>query len=164
MSDDIREVQEAHSAIPSQADYFGVDEVHRFMLPDRESWVEHKTMTEGDRRKFLKQTNKNVKLDKRGEATIQVAPGEERAALITAALCGWNLKSNGIDVAFAVSSVNRFLEQANPKIVDLIEKDIRTHNPWLMNEMTVEGIDEEMDRLVELRAEIVEQEAGNATS
>jgi len=147
-----------------QADYFGVDEIHRFMLPDNTSWVEHRTMNEGDRRKFLSKTNKNVKLDKRGDATIQVAPGEDRVALLEAALTGWNLTRGGKDISFTPATLSEFLRSANPKIVDLVEADIRNKNEWLSNNVTIEAIDEEIESLKEQREEILQRETGNGIS
>lgn len=164
MTDTAVETNPNSGAIQGQADYFGVDERHRLMLPDEVSWVEHKTMTEGDRRQYLKKTNKNVKLDKKGDATIQVAPGEERHALLEAALVGWNLQREGMDVPFNGSTLRQFMDKADPKIVDMIEKDIRKNNSWLMNEVTVESIDEEIASLEETREELLKEEAGKATS
>jgi hypothetical protein len=165
MTDTEVEVAEVeYTKVPAQIDYFGVDTTHKLMLPDGVSWVEHKVMTEGDRRAYLKKTNKNVKLDKRGDATIQVAPGEERAALLEASLCGWNLKKEGMETPFNGATLRLFMDKADPKIIDLIEKDIRSHNTWLGATLTVEGIDEEIASLQETREELLQEEAGKATS
>ncbi len=150
--------------VPDQADYFGVDETFRLTLPDGTSWVEHKVMTEGDRRSFLKKTNKAVKLDKRGDATINVAPGEERAALLEAALIDWNLMRGGEPIPFSSSSLRLFMDKADPKIIDLIEKDVRSKNAWLNQNLTVEAIDEEIASLQQTREELLQEEAGKATS
>lgn len=148
----------------AQSDYFGVDEVHRFMLPDGISYVEHKTMTEGARRKYQAATNKDVKLSKAGDATIKMAPGEERVALLDAALCGWNLKKGGKDMSFSPSARREFMDAASPTIIDLIIDDIREHNAWLMADLTVEDIDKEIENLKQQRDELLEKEAGKGTS
>lgn len=148
----------------AQSDYFGVDEVHRFMLDDGISYIEHKTMTEGARRKYQAATNKDVKLSKAGDATIRMAPGEERAALLDAAMCGWNLKKQGKEMSFSPAARREFMDSASPSVVDAILEDIRKYNPWLLADLTVEDIDKEIETLQAQRDEILEKEAGKATS
>lgn len=158
-TDLVMEVDEPSESI--QVDYFGFEERHRCYLPDGTSFIEHKTLTEGDRRKYLNKTNRDVRVAKgSGDAIIKMAPGDERAELLKAAITGWNLVRNGEPVGFNVPNLEKFLAAANPRIVDLIEKDIRKHNPWLLAEMTIEDIDREIANLTELRETVEREQEG----
>lgn len=143
-----------------QQDYFGFAETHRCVLPDGVSYIEHKTLTEGDRRKYLNKTNRDVRVEKGGGATIKMAPGDERAELLKAAIVGWNLQQNGNPVPFCSPALEKFLAAANPRIVDLIEKDIRLKNPWLLADMSSEDIEKEIADLQELLEKVRAEEAG----
>lgn len=144
-------------------DYFGTDETERTFLPDGVSWIEHKTLTEGDRRKYLNKTNRGVEVIKAtGNARMSLAPGDERYELLRVSIVNWNLSSGGKPVPFNYTKLDSFLEKANPKVVDIIEKAVRLANPWLLAEMSVEDIDREIGTLTELRAKKVEEEEGKA--
>ncbi len=146
-------------------DYFGVDEINRVTLPDGLSWVEHKTLTEGDRRKYLNKINRDVRVQKAtGDAVMKLAPGDERYELLKTAISGWNLTRSGSPIAFSTSNLDLFLNNANPKVVDLIEKAVRLANPWLLSEVSIEDIDREIETLTELRAKKVAEEEGKGTS
>ena len=69
-----------------------------------------------------------------------------------------------MEIPFNGATLRQFMEATSPKIVDLIEKDIRNENKWLMNEVTVESIDEEIASLQETRDELLKEEAGKAIS
>lgn len=144
-----------------QVDYFGFEERHRCVLPDGVSYIEHKTLNEGDRRKYLNKTNRDVRVAKgSGDAIIRMAPGDERAELLKAAITGWNLVRDGDPIPFNTPNLDKFLAGANPRIVDLIEKDIRKHNPWLLAEMTIEDIDNEIANLQEMRETVLREQEG----
>jgi len=154
--------------MPVQADYFGFSETHTVMLPDGVSWVQHRTLTEGDRRKYLNMVNKEVRVQKRtGDAILKMAQGDDRYALLETAITGWNLTQNGQPLGFSKgssgSSLNKFLDNADPKIIDMIEKDIRAKNPWLLGEATVADIEEQIKELEELKAKKLQEAAGNAS-
>lgn len=147
------------------ADYFGFDETLRLTLPDGLSYIEHRVLNEGQRRKYLNAVNRDVRIQKAtGDALMRMSPGEERMHLLKAAIVGWNLKRGGSDVAFTDRNLTEFLEKANPRIVDLIEKEVRKANPWLMAELSLEDIDKEINDLTELREKKVEEEEGKAVS
>lgn len=143
-----------------QVDYFGFEETHVVNLPDGKSWVEHKTLTEGQRRKYLNGINRDVVISRStGDAKMQMQPGDERYTLLLTALTGWNLVRNGNPIPFNPSNVKLFLESAPPKIIDVIDKEVRKVNAWLIEDMSVEDIDKEIANLQELRAVRVEEEA-----
>lgn len=150
--------------VSPQADYFGFSETHRVMLPDGVSFVTHQTLNEGARRKYLNDVNREVKLQKTtGDAIMKIQSGSERFSLLKAAIVGWNLQRGGQDVPFNPRNLEEFLTAANPRIVDLIEKDVRKANPWLMAEMTVEDIDKQIEELQEMRAVKLEEEEGKGS-
>jgi hypothetical protein len=153
------------TAVNVQADYFGFEETYRCVLPDGVSYIEHRALNEGARRKYLNKVNRDVVLQRAsGDAKISTAPGDERKALLEAAICGWNLTRGGSPVAFTTQELNNFLDKVNPKVIDLVEKDIRLHNPWLLAEMTVEDIDREIASLEEMKAKIIEEQEGKGAS
>jgi hypothetical protein len=145
----------------AQDDYFGFAETHRVQLPDGKSYIEHATLNEGARRKYLNATNRDVRIERgKGDAHINMAPGDERRSLLETAITGWNLVRDGKPVPFDKGNLQKFLDTANPKIIDIIEKDVRLKNPWLLNEMTVEDIDREIEALQEMRATVERESEG----
>ena len=148
-----------------QEDYFGFEITHRVMLPDGVSFIEHRELNEGQRRKYLNETNKAVRIQRAtGDAVMNMAAGDDRHALLKEAIVGWSLQRNGQPHPFTRAALNDFLEKANPKVVDIVEADVRKHNPWLSAEMTVKDIDEQIENLKTLREQALEREGGKATS
>lgn len=148
-----------------QDDYFGFEDTNKVFLPDGISFIEHRALNEGAKRKYLNAVNREVRLHRATQdASIKTAPGDERKALLDSAIIGWNLKKNGEPVQFSTRALADFLENANPKIIDIIEKDIRLHNPWLLAEMTVEDIDREIGDLQDMRERVLAEAEGKATS
>lgn len=147
----------------TQADYFGFEELRTLELTDGVSYVQHKILNEGERRKYLNAVNRDVRIQRAtGDAVMRMSPGDEKKALLEAALVGWNLQRAGQPVPFTKHSVNEFLDKADPRVIDLIEKEVRKANSWLQAEMSVEDIDREITQLQELRTKKVEEEEGKA--
>jgi hypothetical protein len=149
-----------------QDDYFGFDAAQRCMLPDNISWIDHQIFNEGKRRKYLNAINRDLRIQKTTQdALISVRPGDERYALLKEAIVGWNLVArDGNPVPFNGGTLNEFLEKANPKIIDHIEKHVRLANPWLLAEMSIEDIEREIEQLNELLAKKKEEEEANLGS
>lgn len=152
-----------------QVDYFGLQEVHRVPLPDGKSWVEHTTFTEGMRRKYLNSMNRDIVVQRNtGDAKMSMKPGDERFSLLMEAITGWNLIKDGKPLPFSKdsngSTLAQFLAAAPPKIIDVIEKDVRMKNAWLLEDMSIEDMEKERDTLDELIAKKREEQAGNASS
>lgn len=146
-------------------DYFAFEETLRVPLSDGTSYIEHKVLNEGAKRQYLNKTNRSVKVSRvTQEASITSAPGDERHALLEAAITGWDLQTGGQSVPFNKDNLRRFLEVADPRVIDDIEKAIRLANPWLLQEMSVEDIDKEIAALQELRTKKVEEEEGKSDS
>ncbi len=150
-------------------DYFGFDETERWFFPDQKQYIEFHVMNEGQRAKFQKLTNKDITLRRQsGDASIKVDPAEERRALLTSSVTGWLIYRQGEPVPFSIGSpganFEQWLDRANPKLVDDLEFTIRKANPWMQADMSVDQIDEEMDRLRELREQAVERQRGEGVS
>lgn len=145
-----------------QADYFGFEDVSRIMLPDGISYIEHSVLNEGQRRQYLNGINRDVVIQKAtGDARVAMRPGDERHSLLKVAICGWNLVKAGQPVPFNKGNLEKFLNDASPKIIDLIDKEVRKANAWLIEDMSVEDIDKEIETLQELREKKLEEESGN---
>lgn len=150
---------------PVAVDYFAFDDEYTVMLPDGVQWVSHKVLNEGARRKYSRDTNKDVKLQRAsGDAYLRMAPGEDRASLLETAITGWNLFQHGKSFPYTKTNVKTILEVFPPSIIDVIHKDIMKYNPWLLGEMTIEDIDREMDTLKETRERLVQEQAGKGSS
>lgn len=151
-------------------DYWGTDDTTKVHLPDGKQYFIVKPMNEGEKSKFQKMTTKDVVLQQRtGDARMAVDPAGERHALIKASVVGWKMykrSSTGAfeEVGYSKQMLEKWLETANPKAVEKVEHGIRLVNPWLQGDMTVKDIDEELDRLADLRKQIVDREAGEADS
>jgi len=179
--DFVRQQEAAHAAgeasmrsqgIPDrtsvQADYFGFEERQVCNLPDGVSWIEHQTLNEGARREYLNKVNKEVAIKRlSGDAVMKMQSGDDKHALLEAAIVGWNLTRAGQPVPFSKgsrgSTLSQFLEKTDPKIVDIIEKDVRKHNTWLMVDLSVEDIQKQIDELEEMKAVKIKEEAGNVS-
>jgi len=151
-----------------QEDYFGFDETYTVKLPDGKSWIAHSALNEGARRKYMNSQNRELKVQKvTGDAIMKIASGEERLALLQQAITGWNLvtknkKTGEIEpIVFNLPNLNKFLDSASPAIIDLIEKDVRNRNSWLMGDITVEDIDKQIEELQEMREKKVKEAEGN---
>ena len=139
---------------------FGFSETTRVDLPDGKSWVEIKTLTEGDRRKYQNALNRDVRIDRaKGDMHMKIQSGDERKALLMAAIDNWNLTRNGKAVKCDDPQKREFIDGGNPRIIDLIEKEIRKNNSWLQQDMSVEDIQREIDSLEELKQQKLDEEA-----
>lgn len=144
-----------------QDDYFGFDTTEKVSLPDGVSWIEFKILNEGDRARYLNAQNRKVTIRKgSGDAELEMAPGEDRKNLLSIAIVGWNLVRNGEPVRFTAGNLNQFLQLANPEIVDLIHKEVTLAHPWLLDDMTLEQVDQEIENLQAIRNKIQDREEG----
>lgn len=150
-------------------DYFGFDDFGKFTFPDGKTWIKFKIMDEGDRAKFQRMTNKDIKISRgTGDASINADVAFERHELIKNSVVDWNLCRRNADgrmepVPFSLSgrgpNLESWLSKANPKLVDDLEFAIRQANPWMQAQMTVEEIDKEINRLGELRVQVEKENA-----
>lgn len=147
-----------------QDDYFGFEESHKAYLPDGKSFIEHKTLNHGARKSYLNKTNRDLKINRAsGDASISMKPGDEKDELLKAAVTGWNLVRAGEPVPFTKHAFDQWLQNADPRLVDIVEKDIRKKNPWLLAEMSIEDIDKEIESLQAMREVKLKEEEGKVS-
>jgi hypothetical protein len=151
-------------------DYFGFEQYRNVYLPDGVSFVTIQALNEGARRQYLNQVNKDIRIERQtGDAKMKVATGDDRHTLLQKAIVGWNLKRRNEkteqieDVPFSDTQLEKFLKGANPKIIDIIEKEVRKDNEWLVGDVTIEDIDKQIEELQELRARKVKEEEGKGS-
>ena len=157
------------SSTPVQMDYFAFGETHQVFLPDGISYLTHQTLNEGGRRRYMNAQNREVTIGRQtGDMKMKLATGDELHVLLEEAIVGWNLQRNGTPITFSKgspgSTLSQFLTNASPAIVDIIAKAVRKENPWLLADVTIEGIDEQIEELQETRARLVRESQGNGTS
>ena len=148
-------------------DYFGFEQFRNVYLPDGKQYVTIQALNEGHRREYLNKVNKDIRIERQtGDAKMKVATGDDRHVLLRAAIVGWHLMRKDprtdewVEVPFKDGEVTKFLTQANPKIIDIIEKEVRKDNDWLVGDVTIEDIDKQIEELQELRAKKVAEEEG----
>ena len=143
-----------------EPDYFGSDDSYQVALPgSRVQFVVIKVFTEGDRRKYLDRTNRDLKMTKTGEATLKTTPGSDRYELLKIAILDWHVVRQGQVIPFGGQALEKFLTETSPRVVDHIVKEINKHEPWLLAEMTVEDIEKEIEDLQEM-LEVRKKEEG----
>jgi hypothetical protein len=146
-------------------DYFGFAEEHEWYLPDGRQFFTFKVMNEGDKAKFQRKTQRDVIVERQsGNARMKVDQADERHQLIQTCVTGWNLYRGGQPVPFTERNLRDWLDLANPKIVEDLEREIRKANPWLLGEMTSEDIQKEIDNLQEMLKTQLEREQGEDSS
>ena len=143
-------------------DIFGQITTEKVFLPDEVSYVEITKLSEGGRREFLKKTERPMKVNREGEATVTVDQAAQRTALLETCIIGWDLEVDGEPYVFAAHTLRRFLKDAPVDVIDDIEKACRDLNPWLRDEVTVEELDAQIAELTELRDEKLAEEEGKA--
>ncbi len=167
MSEESGYVGESYENVPQQDDYFLFQEEVKHFLPDGATWVTFKPMNEGAKSRFQKKTQRDMIVERgSGNARVKMDPSDERHELLTQSLTGWNLKRGPqrIDVPFNSTTLSSFLVDANPKIVEEIEKAIRKANPWMLADMKSADIQLEIDNLTEMLEVAKEREAGELAS
>ena len=111
-------------------DYFGFDENLTWYFPDGKQYIIYKVMTEGDKAKFQRETNRDITLQRStGDAKIKADPASERWALLESSVIDWHVFRAGQPVPFSIgspgSTFNQWLSKANPKLVEDLEFEIR---------------------------------------
>lgn len=150
----------------AQLDYFGFAAEETFYFPDGVTWIKFKVMNEGAKSKFQRETQRDLVIERgSGNARTKMDPAAQRHALIEASITDWNLVRGGRPFPFSKGRpLADFLELSDPKLIEDLEKAIRKANPWLLDEMSVEDIDREIDNLKEMREVAEKREQGEASS
>lgn len=150
-----------------EVDYFAFEKVGEFVLPDGRQKIFLSAMNEGAKRQFQKDTSRDLRVQRSsGDALVKMDPGQERYTLCVNSITGWTLRRRNPkkpvewqDAPFDQPTLKRFLENTDPEIVEDLEKEIRKLNPWLLDELSVEEIDKEIENLQEMREKAAKREA-----
>ena len=158
-------------------DYWSPETTTRWYLPDGKQYFEIMPMNEGKKSMFQKKTSRDIVLNRTNDdAKISVDPAGDRHQLIKESVVDWFLMQktpgtgvNGVPAEFtpmpwAPKNLDTWISKAPPHIVEKLEHAIRMVNPWLQADMTVEAIDEEIERLYELRKQRVAEQQGEGAS
>jgi hypothetical protein len=145
-------------------DYFGFQATETFTFPDGRQFIEFSIMNEGQKAKFQKMTSRDLIIQRNQDARMKMDPAQERHELIKSSVVGWNLYRGGNPVPFTKQNLNDFLELANPRLIEDLEKAIRKANPWLLSEMKPEDIKREIENLQEMLEVAEERERGEGSS
>lgn len=157
-------------------DFFGFDSEERWYFPGQDKVAEEdkqyfvvSKMNEGKKADYQSKTTQDVRIQRTtGDARFRMDASAERHTLIQLSVVGARVKlrskasgqlefHNGDHKQL----LKKWLENGNPDHVQKLEQFIRDLNPWMRNEMSVEEIDKEIERLEELKKERAEAEAGN---
>lgn len=156
--------QQAGAGTPPVADYWGTESFETWYLPDGVQYFKFKIMNEGEKVKFEKLTNNDLIVNRDQSARVKVDPSEARHAIIKTSVVDWHLYAGGQEAAYSKQLLEKWLTVADPKLVEDLEFAIRMANPWMQSEMSVEEIDKEIDRLHDVRKQLVDRQAGEASS
>lgn len=151
--------QENTTTIP---EFWGVQTRERWYFPGQNlQYMEIEVMNEGKKARFQKMTSRDLTLDRNsGNAKVRIDPAIDRHELIKASVVDWNIYRGGKPYQYSARALTEWLELADPKLVEDLEKFIRKLNPWLVGDTTVEDIDQQIEELEEMKREILAREAG----
>lgn len=160
-----------------EVDYFDFHITEDVYLPgSKAQFVTIQAMNEGGKKKYQNMTNRDVTVERgTGNAKMRMAAGDERHTLLTESIIGWHLlrtKDGGdprnpadkVSVAFSKKELDLFLREANPVVIEHIEKAVRKKNPWLLADMSLEDMIKERDNLDEMIEVKRKEEEGNGGS
>lgn len=159
------------SDLHPRVSYFGVSTTYDVSIGNDGSYVRVKKMLEGDRRKYQNAINKGVTIAQQtGDAKIELAPGDQRYFLLKNAIVGWDLVENGQPVQFNDAAKEMLLQRGlvdpntGKDYLDDVEHQVRLHNPWLLDDVTVDKLNEQIERLTEVRDAKVAEEGKEQSS
>ena len=159
------DINDGPKDLKPRADYFGASKPVTVMLPDGVSFIQHTKLNEGGKRAYLNAVNRDIRISQRTqEAHLKLAPGDDRAHLLKAAITGWDLYLDGAPLAFNPHGLKRVLEEFPPEVLDEVEKSVREVNTWLTSDISLEAIDEQIAQLTDLRAKREAEEEGKGSS
>lgn len=161
-------IVEAPVVPPNVGNYWGKLDPIKHFLPDGIQYIEYLPMTEGERAKYQTATQSKMTMNQNTrDSTMTFNVARDRRALLEVSVKGWNmLGPDGEPVAFKNSQFGfwKWYEQADPKLIEDLEKAVRKSNAWLQADMDEDEIQQEIERLNELLAEKREQALGEDSS
>lgn len=158
-------VEQGTTSVQTTEDYFGFQATERYTFPDGKQWIEFEVMNEGKKAQFQRATSRDLILERQTQnARMKTDAATDRHELIKSSVTDWNMYRQGVAIPFTPGALNDFLQLANPRIIEDIEKAIRKANPWLMAEMSSKDIRREIQNLEEMERVALEREQGEASS
>lgn len=147
-------------------DYWSNDEEYTFYLPGQEDipdaekqFIKYKKMNEGMRSNFQKKTQTGAVIERGTNNTrIGINQARDRWVLIETSVTGWRLFRGDEELPFKAHLLKQFVDQADPWLVDELERDIRKHNKWMSSEADSKSIREQIDELEEQYKAALERE------
>lgn len=147
-------------------DYWSNDEEYTFYLPGQEDipdaekqFIKYKKMNEGMRSNFQKKTQTGAVIERGTNNTrIGINQARDRWVLIETSVTGWRLFRGNEELPFKAHLLKQFVDQADPWLVDELERDIRKHNKWMSSEADSKSIREQIDELEEQYKAALERE------
>lgn len=161
---------------PPFEDFWGVQTTEKFFFDNGRQFFEVRPMDEGGKALFQRMTSRGVRMNQRTQdAHLDMDPASDRHTLIKQSVVGWRIMQRSADGSFSEfpcpdredqrkRSLDVILEKFNPKVIQDLEHFIRLQNPWMQDDMNLEQVDEEIERLTQLRRQIVERQAGEGGS
>jgi len=123
--------------------YFGVQKNETFYFPeDKEQFIVHKKLNEGDRQNFEDQTGRQISFDRSSdEVRMDLSSGKERAVLFGLVMVSYKIKvkEGNKNVVKEGSDAGEWKNLVKLMDGDLAQKfleAIRDLNPWLRVEET----------------------------
>lgn len=160
-------VVEAKVVAPDTQNYWGNVTRHKHYLPDGVQYIEFEPMTEGARSKYQTATQTEMTMNQNTKSsTMKFNVARDRRALIDNSVKGWfmfgpqgqELGPNQFERG--QYTFDKWLQQADPKIVEDLEKAIRKSNAWLQSDLDADEIQEEIARLEQQLGEVRDRELG----
>lgn len=116
-----------------QKSYFKKEVLNRYVLDDKESFIEHSPLDEGLFQSYQDITSK-IKLDRDGESTeVDMALGKQRKFLLENLVQGWNLVSED---SSPLKYTPARLAELPPEVITGLVEDIYSKNPILSGATT----------------------------
>lgn len=148
-------------------DSFSFGGTDRWYFDRDKQWVEFKKLTEGDRVKYERLTNKDLTFNRAsGDARIKVDQGGDRKQLIKIAATDWAIYSKNPTTgrwerqSFNQAMLDSWLDVTDPSLVEGLDEAIRKFNPWLTDaDESVEDIEKAIEELEERKRQKILRDA-----
>lgn len=121
--------------------YFGVQKTETFYISDdKEQYIVHKKLNEGDRQNFEDQTGKQISFDRSSdEVRMDLSSGKERAVLFNLVMVSYKMKvregdNNIIKEGSNVAEWEGLIKLMDGDLAQKFLEAIRSLNSWLKTE------------------------------
>ncbi len=123
-----------------------------YTLPDGKQWIEFKILNEGEKSRYQRLTNRDIRINRKTEdASFRPDAAADRHALILTAVTNWHLATKDPNsgrwswMTFNQAMLENWLKVTDPALVEKLEAAIRKANPWLNAE---DATEEELEEAI----------------